>query len=53
MSKNPLHAALEDAIWQALDGEQAMPHSGVDPAYVVDGVLSRLAADGYEIREIP
>jgi hypothetical protein len=27
----PPYAVVEDAIWQALDSEQAMPHSGVDP----------------------
>jgi hypothetical protein len=49
---------LEDAIWQALDSEQGMPHSGVDPAYVIPVIpefLRLLDAAGYTIvhKEVP
>lgn len=49
MSEKPLHAAIEDAIWQALDSEQGMPHSGVDPAYVVPEFLRLLSGAGYVV----
>lgn len=52
MSDEPLYAVIEDAIWQALDGEQAMPHSGVDPAYVVPEFLRLLDAAGYAVTPI-
>lgn len=45
----PLYGVLEDAIWQALDGEQAMPHSGVDPACVIPEFLRLLAEAGYSV----
>jgi hypothetical protein len=48
-----LAQALEDAIWQALDSEQAMPHSGVDPLYVVPEFLRLLSAAGYEVVRRP
>jgi hypothetical protein len=44
-----LAAALEDAIWQALDSEQGMPHSGVDPAYVIPEFVRLLNEAGYVI----
>lgn len=47
-----LHEAIEDAIWQALDSEQAMPHSGVDPAYVVPEFLRLLVEAGYTVTPI-
>lgn len=47
-----LHDALEDAIWQALDSEQGMPHSGVDPDYVIPEFLRLLADAGYTITPI-
>jgi hypothetical protein len=49
MSGEPLYAVLEDAIWKALDSEQGMPHSGVDPAYVVPEFLRLLADAGYTV----
>lgn len=49
MSEKALYEAIEDAIWQTLDSEQGMPHSGVDPAYVIPEFLRLLDADGYEI----
>lgn len=49
MSDNPMHDAIEDAIWQALDSEQGMPHSGVDPAYVIPEFLRLLAEAGYAV----
>jgi hypothetical protein len=52
MSNEPLHAAIEDAIWQALDSEQGMPHSGVDPAFVVPEFLRLLHEAGYTITPI-
>jgi hypothetical protein len=45
----PLYAVLEDAIWQALDSEQGMPHSGVDPAYVIPEFLRLLDEAGYTV----
>lgn len=51
MSGN-LHDAIEDAMWQALDSEQGMPHSGVDPAYVIPEFLRRLAESGYTVAPI-
>lgn len=45
----PLHDALEDAIWLALDSEQGMPHSGVDPASVIPEFLRLLAEAGYAV----
>ncbi len=44
-----LAQALEDAIWQALDSEQGMPHSGVDPAYVIPEFVRLLAEAGYRV----
>jgi hypothetical protein len=49
VSEAPLYGVIEDAIWQALDGEQAMPHSGVDPSYVVPEFLRLLAVAGYTV----
>jgi hypothetical protein len=51
MSSKSLYAAIEDAIWQAFDSEQAMPHSGVD-AFVVPEFLRLLAASGYTITPV-
>ena len=51
-SPPPLHEAIEDAIWQALDSEQAMPHSGVDPSFVVPEFLRLLAEAGYTVTPI-
>jgi hypothetical protein len=48
-SNQPLYEVIEDAIWQALDSEQAMPHSGVDPSYVVSEFLRLLAEAGYTV----
>jgi hypothetical protein len=45
----PLYAVLENAIWQALDSEQGMPHSGVDPAYVIPEFLRLLDEAGYTV----
>jgi hypothetical protein len=45
----PLYDVIEDAIWQALDSEQGMPHSGVDPAYVIPEFLRLLNAAGYTV----
>jgi hypothetical protein len=50
--EEPLYGVIEDAIWQALDSEQGMPHSGVDPAYVVPEFLRLLAEAGYTITPI-
>jgi hypothetical protein len=47
-----LAQALEDAIWQALDSEHGMPHSGVDPSYVVPEFLRLLAKAGYTVTPI-
>lgn len=52
VSEKPLYGAIEDAIWQALDTEQGMPHSGVDPAYVVREFLRLLAEAGYAVTPI-
>jgi hypothetical protein len=52
MSDEPLHAVIEDAIWQALDSEQGMPHSGVDPAFVVPEFLRLLNEAGYTVTPI-
>ena len=49
----PLYAVLEDAIWQALDSEQGMPHSGVDPVYVIPEFLRLLDEAGYTITPKP
>jgi hypothetical protein len=49
MSDKPLYAVIEDAIWQALDSEQGMPHSGVDPVYVVPEFLRLLSEAGYTV----
>lgn len=49
MSERPLYGVIEDAIWQALDSEQGMPHSGVDPAYVIPEFLRLLHAAGYAV----
>lgn len=49
VSELPLYGVLEDAIWQALDSEQGMPHSGVDPAYVIPEFLRLLDEAGYTI----
>lgn len=48
-----LTEALTDAIWQALDSEQGMPHSGVDPAYVIPEFLRLLAEAGYSVVPTP
>jgi hypothetical protein len=53
MDDEPLYAVIEDAIWQALDSEQGMPHSGVDPAFVVPEFLRLLNAAGYEVVRRP
>lgn len=45
----PLYGAIEDAIWQALHSEQAMPHSGVDPSYVIPEFLRLLHEAGYTV----
>lgn len=49
----PMYAAVEDAIWQALDSEQAMPHSGVNPNFVVPEFLRLLNEAGYAIVKMP
>lgn len=48
----PLYAAIEDAIWLALDSEQAMPHSGVDADFVVPEFLRLLDESGYTVSPI-
>lgn len=45
----PLYAVIEDAIWRALDSEQGMPHSGVDPSYVIPEFLRLLNEAGYAV----
>lgn len=47
-----LAQALEDAIWQALDSEQGLPHSGVDPAFVIPEFLRLLNEAGYTVTPI-
>jgi hypothetical protein len=52
MSEKPLYAVVEDAMWQALDREQGMPHSGVDPAFVIPEFLRLLNESGYGVSPI-
>jgi hypothetical protein len=52
VSEKPLYAVIEDAIWQALDSEQGMPHSGVDPAFVIPEFLRLLNEAGYTVTPI-
>jgi hypothetical protein len=52
MDEKPLYDVLEDAIWQALDSEQGMPHSGVDASYVIPEFLRLLNEAGYTVTPI-
>lgn len=49
----PSHDVIADAMWEALDRDQGMPHSGVDALYVAAEFVKLLNEARYEVVHVP